>query len=207
MNSTELEETLLKHLPEHAVKRCAGLIQEHRVHLKITRSRVSKYGDYRSPYNGYGHRISINHNLNPYTFLVTFLHEMAHLVTYINFSHKVDPHGREWKSTFRDLLGPYINEDIFPEEIKKSLQAYISNPAASSCGDPVLYKALKEYDDRSPYTWLENLPEGCYFKMKGYTNTFIKGKLLRKTFLCKMNNSKREFRISAVAEVVQVSLF
>lgn len=207
MTREALEQALNAHLPPAAVPACATMILEHRVHLKITRSRLSKYGDYRAPYKGAGHRISINHNLNSYTFLVTFVHEMAHLETYNEFKHQVDGHGKEWKQIFRNLLKPFLMDDIFPVEVKSALERYISNPAASSCGDPDLYKALKNYDACDAFTFLENLPEGCYFKIKGYGNVFIKGKRLRKNFHCKLKDSKREFRISSVAEVQQIGLF
>lgn len=207
MKREQWELSMAKYVPTDAVGLCVDLLQTHKVHLKITRSRLSKYGDYRAPYKSKGHRISINHNLNSYTFLVTFLHEMAHLIAISSHSYSIDPHGKEWKNTFKGLMNPLLETAIFPEEINKALQNYLVNPAASGCGDPILYKALKKYDPDNSFEFLENLPEGCHFKIKGYANTFVKGKLLRKTFHCRMQDSKREFRISAIAQVQQVSLF
>jgi SprT protein len=203
----ELEEALARHIPQNAVKACAEMITAHKVQLKISRNRLTKFGDYRAPHNGYGHRISINHNLNPYAFLVTFIHEMAHLTTFNSFRHSVNPHGREWKNSFKVLLDPMLHENIFPPEIKAALHQYMTNPSATNCGDPVLHKALKNYDQQDHYTYLENLPEGCQFKLKSYDGIYIKGKFLRKTFHCKLVGSKREFRISGIARVQQITLF
>jgi SprT protein len=202
-----LEKALSDHLPEGSVQACADLIIEHRVFLKITRSRLSKYGDYRAPSNGKGHRISLNYNLNPYMFLVTFVHEIAHLTTYNRFKRKVDPHGKEWKSEFKILLDPFLRSGAFPAQLKNALENYMVNPAATNCSDTVLFKALKSYDKDNIYEYLENLPEGCEFKLMGYSDVYIKGKPLRKTFLCMLKENKKRFRISAVAEVQQVTLF
>src|SRR4051812_38681850 len=98
------------------------MIIEHRVFLRITRSRLSKYGDYRAPSGGKGHRISLNYNLNPYMFLVTFVHEMAHLTTFNRFKRKADPHGKEWKSEFKVLLEPFLRSGAFPSPLKEALE-------------------------------------------------------------------------------------
>ncbi len=207
MTREALEKALADHLPEASVQSCADLIIEYRVFLRITKSRLSKYGDYRAPAGGKGHRISLNHNLNPYMFLVTFIHEMAHLTTYNRFRHKADPHGREWKSEFKILLDPFLRSGVFPQGLNEALVNYMANPAATNCSDPVLFKALKSHDKDNQYDYLENLPEGCEFRLMGYSQVYIKGKPLRKTFLCRMKENRRQFRISAVAEVQQVTLF
>jgi len=203
----ELETALATHIPQHAVEACANMIINHKVSLRVTKSRVSKYGDYQAPHGGKGHRISINHNLNPYMFLVTFVHEMAHLTTFNKFSHRAEPHGRQWKSEFKLLLGPFIRSGIFPADVKAALENYMLNPAATSCSDPELFKALKNHNIKDHFDLLEHLPEGCEFRMKGYSEVFIKGKLLRKSFSCIMKGTKRTFRIPGIAEVQQVTLF
>ena len=63
----------------------------------FTSERNSRYGDYTAPRNGQNHLITVNHNLNKYAFLITLVHEVAHLVTYNNHRHRVSPHGGEWK--------------------------------------------------------------------------------------------------------------
>jgi len=140
-------------------------------------------------------------------FLITFVHEMAHLTTYNVYKHKVEPHGKQWKSAFRELMDPFLKQEIFPGGLRELLENYMMNPSATKCSDPELFKALKSFDEQNHFLFLETLPEGCQFKIKGYANVFVKGKKLRKTYLCSMQDSKRSFRVSALAEVQQVSLF
>src|ERR1700761_8572892 len=134
-------------LPHGAYEQIAPFFRSHTIHLTVTHERKSVLGDYRNPVpDAPYHRISINANLNPYSFLITLLHEIAHMTTYLHFKHTVMPHGKEWKTQFRHILIPFIGKQIFPANVEKALLAYIHNPAASTCTDPRLYKALYRYD-------------------------------------------------------------
>ena len=44
--------------------------------------------------------ISINNNLNPYSFLITLTHELAHAFVYRNYKNTRDPHGKKWQLMF-----------------------------------------------------------------------------------------------------------
>ena len=46
-------------------------------------------------------QITINNNLNEYGFLITALHEFAHLLVYEKYKNKVHPQGSEWKKLFK----------------------------------------------------------------------------------------------------------
>src|SRR5690606_28773275 len=113
----------------------AAWIVKYDFKLKIKRERSTRLGDYTSPRGGLNHVITINHNLNKYAFLITLVHEVAHLVTYNEYKNSVNPHGTEWKNHFRELMQPFLNTDIFPLEVFSALRRYMSNPAASSCSD------------------------------------------------------------------------
>ena len=91
------------HFPPSVAEYCFQLWQDHPFDFIVSKTRDSKLGDYRfSPQKG--HQITVNHNLNPYSFLVTYLHEVAHLLTYQTYKNKVLPHGNEWKKAFHDVL-------------------------------------------------------------------------------------------------------
>ena len=47
-------------------------------------------------------------NLNPYRFLMTLVHEVAHLVAFQKYGRAIKPHGKEWKFTFQTLMLPFI---------------------------------------------------------------------------------------------------
>ena len=119
-------------LPPGAYTMVEPYLLHYKVHLTITRSRASVLGDYRNAHAGKAHRISVNGNLNPYAFLVTLLHELAHLITFIRFGHRVDAHGKEWKQQFSELLKHFLTASFFPKDIKYQLERSLQNPAASS---------------------------------------------------------------------------
>ncbi len=181
-------------------------IREYKFRFIITKSRLTKLGDYTSPRNGKSHQITVNGNLNPYAFLITLVHEIAHLITWNKYKNKFLPHGKEWKEEFRILLGILTEMKIFPDDILENLRNYMKNPFASGCTDMNLVKALKKYDLNSDYIHLEDVTDNSIFIMKN-GRKFIKGEKLRKRFKCQEIQSRKYFLVSPVAEVIQVSLF
>ena len=111
-----MSDVLQKYLPERAVAPCFGLIKTHGVNLKIVNHRVTRHGDYRRLPNGL-HQITVNASLNKYRFLITLVHEIAHLVAFEKFGRRIKPHGLEWKRTFQHLMIPFIRPEIFPTKI------------------------------------------------------------------------------------------
>jgi len=96
-------------MPEAAAPVISQWINDTGCRFKVTRSRNSKLGDYRAPFKGSSHQITVNHDLNPYSFLITTVHEFAHLKTYQEHKNKVKPHGNEWKENFKMLMEPFLN--------------------------------------------------------------------------------------------------
>ena len=202
MKLDQLCAILSKYLPSSMVKDIAQMLIEHKVLLKIKRPRKSKLGDYRSPaFNG-RHTISINQNLNKYAFAITLLHEIAHLLCFNAYKNRVKPHGDEWKSIFQTLLVPYLKEDIFPTEIKTALINYMKNPAASSCADAHLLKALSMYD-ATPVIFLDEIQIGEHFFLEN-GQEFVKQKKRRTRYLCQSVNNKKLYLISGVAAVKRI---
>src|SRR5690606_28997724 len=105
----------------------AGWIVKFGVRFKISKPRATKLGDFRPAINGKPHRISVNGNLNQYAFLITSMHEFAHLGCWLKHKNQVAPHGEEWKEIFKVILTPLISNDVFPEDIKNALLQYIKN--------------------------------------------------------------------------------
>jgi SprT protein len=191
-----------KHVPHNVVHYCYDLWVEHGFQLRITKSRTSKFGDYRFDPADKSHTISVNHDLNAYAFLVTYIHEVAHLVTYKKHGSKVPPHGKEWKINFRELLLPLCNDLVFPAEVIVPLRKYLMNPKASSCGDPALYKALRMYDKKTEelgLTHLSDLKAGTIFIFN--QRKFQKEAKRRTRSLCKELPSGRKYLIADIALV------
>lgn len=205
MTSEKILAIFQKHLPEHAVAYCFQLWNERPFALKITKSRQSKVGDFTSRSDALNPRITLNHDLNPYTFLITYIHEVAHLHVFLQYRNRVDPHGIEWKVAFQKLLQPVLTPEIFPEEILSVLTRHMQNPKASSFADSELTRALRNFDTRSHVNIvLADLPEGSTFQLNG--RFFTKGKLKRTRILCKETKSRKHYLVPADALVNNVQL-
>ncbi len=189
-----------KYLPSPFVDDVVALFLHNTVRFKIVKGRKTKLGDFRAGLNGEKHQITINGDLNPYAFLITTLHEFAHLTTFENYGRKVAPHGQEWKNNFRTLLLPIINSKNLPKDIEEALVNSLVNTKASSCTDHQLSRVLHRYDNlKEGIELLERLPNNATFTLNG--KQFIKGPLRRKRYICQEINSNRSFLVNALAQV------
>ena len=177
---------LKAYLPEGAFEPVLALIHQYKLHLTVTKARKSVLGDYRHPKMGANHKISINGNLNQYEFLITLLHELGHLLCYEQYRNKVEAHGKEWKYLYGLLLADFIQRDIFPLDIKKSLKKTILSPAATANGETALLLILRKYDvvKKEGMAFVAHLPDGAIFETE-------KGKRFQKI-------KKRRIRIECV---------
>jgi hypothetical protein len=193
-------EVLKKYLPEESVAIIAQWIVELDFKLKIKRERRTRLGDYTSPHNGLNHTITINHNLNKYSFLITLVHEVAHLVTYNEFKNTVNPHGVEWKRNFQKLMQPFLTPDIFPLEIFSALRKYMQNPAAASCTDMQLLRVLKLHDEDTDTLFVEHIAINTLFLYNG-NKVFRKGEKIRKRIKCVEIKSGLTYFFNPLTEV------
>lgn len=176
-------------------------IVEHKVLLKITPPRKSILGNYYHPNKNRGHVITVNGDLNLYAFFVTLVHELAHMEAWLKHRNRVPPHGDEWKNEFRQLMLHFLRSGFLPDDIERALQAYLHNPAAASCTDENLSRALKRYNATQAFT-VDQMPENALFL---YGNRlFRKGPRLRKRFKCVDVNTRRMYLFSPLAEVCPV---
>lgn len=197
-------ETLKDYLPESTFPLVMSYISRYKVSLTITRARRSILGDYRRPYNGKGHRITVNGDLNPYAFLLTLLHELAHLLAFENYGHHIAPHGKEWKQSFRHILEKLNAPEIFPNDVAGAIQKYMRNPAARSCSDDQLVRTLRKYDiPRDGICLVEELEEGAQFLVPG-GERFKRGRKLRKRYECKSLKTGHLYLFSPLYEVKKV---
>lgn len=194
-----MNETLAKYLPEHAVKPVFELIVANAVHLKIVNQRVTRHGDYRRALSG-KHEITVNGSLNKYRFLITLIHEIAHLVAFEKFGHLIKPHGNEWKHTFQRMMVPYIRPEIFPPQLLPLLARHFKNPAASSDTDATLSLALKQYDAQNDKNYIFEVPYGAAFRIHN-GKIFRKGALRTKRYECEEIKSGRLYLFNPNAEV------
>lgn len=197
---TDVTEVFKRYLPEPFVEIVVDLFLAHPVRFKIVNGRATKLGDFRAGINGEKHRITVNGDLNPYSFLITTLHEFAHLHTFERYLNRVLPHGEEWKNAYRKLLLPIIQSGQLPKDIENALVNSLSNTKASSCSDYGLSRVLKSYDrPKEGVVLLEQLAKNTTFELNG--RQFIKGPLRRKRFVCQEVYSDRSYLVNGLAEV------
>tara|TARA_R110000868_G_scaffold86347_8_gene242226 strand:+ start:27371 stop:27973 length:603 start_codon:yes stop_codon:yes gene_type:complete len=178
-----MQTTLEKYLPERAIDLCIVLIKENSVNLKIVNQRVTRHGDYRRLPNG-SHKITVNASLNEYRFLITLVHEIAHLVAFEKYGRKIKPHGIEWKRTFQQLMLPFIHPEIFPNKVLPLIASHFRNPSASSDTDARLSLALKQYDTQfKENSYVFELPIGSIFRIHN-GRIFKKGNKKIKRYEC-----------------------
>lgn len=187
-------------MPAEAAPLIARWIEHFRVEIKITRSRSSVFGDYRHPHGQHGHRISINHDQNHFAFLITLVHEFAHLICWNKYKTTVKPHGEEWKREFKELMHPFFELTIFPGEVVTALKKYLHNPAASSCTDIHLMNTLRHYDTHKSTIPVKNIPAGSLFSMKN-GRMFRKGERIRTRFRCVEIKTNQIYFFHPTAEV------
>ncbi len=195
----KMEEILTKHLPASTIPYCFQLWQEQPFSFKISRTRSSCFGNY--IFRDGQHKITINHDLNVYAFLVTYIHEIAHQRAWLNKGRKrIEPHGKEWKKSFQDLMQPILSENHFPQHLLLPLNAYMQNPAASSVSYAPLAEALRSFDSGTQTgISLSELIDNQWFEFRG--TVFQKIEKRRTRVLCLEKQSKRRYTILASALV------
>lgn len=194
---------LSKYIPIGAAPIISEWINDTGCQFKVAKSRATKFGDYQAPFKQNPHKISINHDLNPYAFLVTTIHEFAHLKTFQHYKNTVKPHGLEWKNNFKSLMQPFLKLNIFPNAILIAIVNYMENPAASSCTDLNLYRALRDYDKVSNMVTVETLAEEDLFSMKN-GRVFQKKEKVRKRYRCIELKTNKIYLFHPIAEVYEL---
>jgi SprT protein len=190
---------LSRYLPDGTADSVFEYLKNHNVSLKIKKPRISKLGDYRHPRGKFGHRISVNGNMNKYSFLITLVHEMAHLETWIQKGNKTEPHGKDWKENFQVMLSPLVSAHVLPNTVVNALNSYLKNPRASSCSDLNLSRALATFDDNELPT-VEMLKEGSIFILNN-GKVFRKGPKLRKRYKCLCLTDDKWYYVNPVVNV------
>ena len=194
-----MQQTLFQYIPKEAKSLIQDLINKDNLVVKIKEERKTRHGDYRMLPNG-KHKITINSNLNPYRFLITLIHEIAHLEAYQKYGRFIKPHGKEWKTTFQHLILPFLRPEIFPNNLLPLLAKHFKNPKASSDTDTNLALALKQYDEENDKIFIFEIKEGVTFKLYN-GRIFKKGAKRRKRYECLEISSGKLYLFNPNAEV------
>ena len=191
--------TALSFLSFPAQQKISTLLEKYPITLKVVKKRKTKHGDFRQLPSGKS-QITINEQENPYRFLITLLHELAHHVAFLDYGFKIRPHGKEWKYCFRQLAAPFLVEEIFPQPLLGVFAHHLKNPKASSDTDQQLGMALKAYDPPTDKKAIFEITQGSLFQLDNQ-RIFRKGEKRRKRFVCQEVATGKLYLFQPNAEV------
>lgn len=174
------------------------------VQVRLSSARRSKHGDFRHPRNGGPPVITLNHDLHPVEFMITFCHELAHYRIWRKYSRKVSPHGIEWKSEFRRLLMEFLESGILEPAVAKAVvRCYFRRESIGSGICQPLYEAIGKTGSPASVARVADVPEGAVFRLRT-GRVFIKGPKLRTRYRCIEKGTGRSFTVHPMAEIIRM---
>jgi len=197
---------LQQFLPDGTFDAVVHYLHFYKIHLTVARERKTILGDYRHRTGFANHRISVNGNLNKFSFIITLVHEIAHLLTFEQYGNKITAHGKEWKTIYAGLLKQFLEQKVFPADIEKELMQSLKNPAASSCAEDDLIRVLRKYDGiTNGYKLVEELAAHSLFKLDD-GRVFRREEKQRKRYKCVEVKTGKVYLFSPVYEVEEVHM-
>lgn len=183
-------------LPENALPYLKIWFGSYPCHLKITKNRNSKLGDYRKLPDK-SHQITVNGTLEPQLFFFVLTHELAHLIAFEKYGRRISPHGAEWKQTFREMLLESLT--VYAEDLRPIIQKFSKSPKANFMASPELVKYFHVPKEDDEQTFIENLKKGELFEYK--KEIFVIEETTKKRYLCKNIKSSRKYYFRNLAQV------
>lgn len=187
--------TLESYLPPNSLTYLKDWFADFSIHIKITKNRNSKLGDYRKlPDNS--HIITINSTLEPQLFFFVLTHELAHLIAFENYK-RIAAHGKEWKLVFGKMLLESL--DAYQQDLQPILINFAKNPKANfmSSHDLVRYFHHKDLSDADFF--LESLEIGTIFTYKKENYTIEEAR--KKLYLCSQHNNGKKYLFKPLTKV------
>ncbi len=192
---------VLMRFPEQAHKLVEGLFDEYPFLFRITAPRQTRLGSFKGVRHGGRPTIHINADLGKYTFLLVFLHELAHLVVMKKYGRKAKPHGVEWKNAYRFLIQPFFNENVFPPELTKELYRYFVKTPATFHRDTRLLNTLSSLEGGHVIMTVHDVPTNGTFTLTS-GRQFVKMELLRTRYKCFCPQTKKYYLVPRSAQVL-----
>lgn len=201
VTTRERMERVLQHkVPEASIPYGLQLWVDKPFEFSLKPSRKSKLGDFRLLADYPYPLITVNANLNPYRFLMTYVHEVAHWYAHDQFGNRIAPHGQHWKATFQKLMIPLLDQSVWPAPVLKVLVPHMINPKASSGADAKLELAFKAFDEgKKDVLTLMHLKPGEEFLLRG--RHFRKEINRRTRALCTEISSGKKYLVPLAAEI------
>ena len=198
----ETLEGVLSRFPEQARLLTQELFNEHRFLFRITTPRKTRLGSFKGARFGSRPVIHINSDLGQYTFLLVFLHELAHFVIHKKYGRKAKPHGEEWKNAYRNLMLPYFNSQIFPVVLTTELHRYFIKTPATFHRDTRLINTLSSLEGGTQMVTVNDIPLNSTFTLMS-GRQFVKLEKLRTRYKCFCPKTRKYYLVPKSAQVMQ----
>ena len=198
----ETLEGVLSRFPEQARLQTQALFTEHHFLFRITVPRRTRLGSFKGVRFGARPVIQINSDLGQYTFLLVFLHEVAHLVVTKKFGRKAKPHGTEWKNAYRNLVQPFFDEHIFPQVLTTELHRYFVKTPATFHRDTRLINTLSSLEGGAQMVTVNDIPLNSTFTLMS-GRQFVKLEKLRTRYKCFCPKTRKYYLVPKSAQVMQ----
>jgi len=121
--------------------------------------RRKRIGDHRYDSSRNIYIITLNEDSNPYRFLVTLVHELAHARVCFEASARVVPHGKEWKAAVKAMMFEMKNSGVFPYDVEVAIERHFSSPKYTDTVDPVFVRILNQYGSRVAHAGSNSVPD------------------------------------------------
>lgn len=188
--------SLEKYLPQNTLQYLKVWFADYHIHIKVTRNRDSKLGDYRKLPDR-SHEITVNSTLAPQLFFFVLTHELAHLIAFEKYGRKIAPHGNEWKETFRQMLLQSLT--VYEENLRPVIIKFSKSPKANFMASPDLVKYFHIENQDDKLVFIESLTKGDLFTYRN--EKYLLEGLIKKNYLCKHLTTGRKYSFRPLARV------
>ncbi|WPO82718.1 SprT-like domain-containing protein [Chryseobacterium sp. JJR-5R] len=188
--------SLEKYLPQNTLQYLKVWFADYHIHIKVTRNRDSKLGDYRKLPDR-SHEITVNSTLAPQLFFFVLTHELAHLIAFEKYGRKIAPHGNEWKETFRQMLLQSLT--VYEENLRPIIIKFSKSPKANFMASPDLVKYFHIENQDDKHVFIESLTKGDLFTYRN--EKYLLEGLIKKNYLCRHLATGRKYSFKPLARV------
>ena len=198
----ETLEGVLTHFPEQAHMLTRDLFNQYHFLFRITAPRKTRLGCFKGVRFGARPVIHINSDLGQYTFLLVFLHELAHLVVMKKYGRKAKPHGLEWKNAYRSLVQPFFDAQVFPPLLTTELHRYFLKTPATFHRDARLLNTLSTIERGEVMITVGDVPMNSTFTLIS-GRQFVKLEKLRTRYKCFCPKTRKYYLVPKSAQVMR----
>ncbi len=198
----ETLEGVLSRFPEQARPLLEELFKKYIFQFRITTPRRTRLGSFKGVQQGARPVIQVNGDLGPYSFLLVFLHELAHLIVMKQYGLKARPHGYEWKTAYQNLVIPFFEEQVFAPELATELIRYFKSTPATFHRDTKLINTLAKVEGGKIIATVHDVPVNSTFTLMS-GRQFVKLEKIRTRYKCYCPATRKYYLVPKSAPIRQ----